>query len=137
MLQLSEKQSQFQDCESPKTCRYCNRKHHQSICDKGNFHETHSSRTDGASSNSNSNTGASSDNGSNTDVTPTSTNTTSVSKNHQMALLQTAHATALASLSGPSDPVRVLFDSGSQLSYVTDRLQQQLDLKHSNNNLAC
>ena len=47
---------------------------------------------------------------------PTSTNITSVSKNNQTVLLQTAHAVALASPNGPSVPVRVLFDSGSQLS---------------------
>ena len=30
---------------------------------------------------------------------------------------------------GPSVPVRVLFDSGSQLSYVTERVQRQLNIK--------
>lgn len=59
-----------------------------------------------------------------TDMT-SSTNTTGASKNHHIALLQTAHAAALASLSGPSVPVRVLFNSDSQLS---ERLQQ---LTHS------
>ena len=62
--------------------------------------------------------------GSNVDkgVTLTSANTTSVSKEYQMILLQTAHAIAHAV------PVRVLFDNGSQLSYVTETLQRQLGL---------
>lgn len=112
------------ECEFPRTCRHCNHKHYQSICDKGNSRETQSGRVDGASHNGDSNTGTSSDNGSNTDMM-SSTNITSVSKNHHMALLQTAHATALASLSGSSVPVRVSFDNGSQLSYIMERLQQQ------------
>ena len=49
-----------------------------------------------------------------------------MSKNRPAILLQTAHA---ASTSGPSVPVRILFDNGSQLSYVTERLQRQLNLK--------
>ena len=69
--------------------------------------------------------------GSNIDngVTLTSANTTSVSKKHQTILLQTAHAIASAGPDGPSIPVRVLFDNGSQLSYVTETLQQQFGLK--------
>ena len=46
-----------------------------------------------------------------------------------MILLQTAHAMASATAGGTSVPVRVLFDNGSQLSYVTERLQRQLNLK--------
>ena len=119
------------ECESPKTCRYCNRRHHQSICDRGNFNEPNPSRPGGTPSTSSSNTGTSSDNSGNTDheATPTSANTTSVSKNHRTVLLQTAHATAFASPNGPSLPVRVLFDNGSQLSYVTETLKRQLNLK--------
>ena len=60
----------------------------------------------------------------------TSANTTSVSKKHQTILLQTAHAMMVcATPDGPSVPVRVLFDNGSQLSYVTVTLQRQLGLK--------
>ena len=81
------------------------------------------------SGNSNSNAGTSGDSGSNTEAKPTSANTTSVSKNCQMVLLQTAHAAALTSPNGFSVPARVLFDSGSQLSYIMERLQWQLNLK--------
>ena len=112
----------FRKCESSKTCRYCNHKHHQSICDKRNSCDAPASdHMDRAFANSNSNSGTSDNIGSSTEVVPTSTNTTSVSKKHQTVLLQTAHAVALASPNGPLVPVRVLFDSGSQLSYVTKR----------------
>ena len=56
-------------------------------------------------------------------------NATTSTKKHKTVLLQTAHTITLADLGGTSVPVRVLFDSGSQLSYVTERLQQQLHLK--------
>lgn len=108
------------ECDSSKTCRHCNRKHHQSICDKVTARE-------GNSTNRTNNPAAS--NGSSNDSTSTSTNTTNVSKNRQAILLQTAHARASASAGGPVVPVRILFDNGSQLSYVTERLQQQLSLK--------
>ena len=36
---------------------------------------------------------------------------------------------AFSNSSGPFIPVRVLFDSGSQLSYITEKLQSQLSLK--------
>ena len=44
-------------------------------------------------------------------------------------MLQTAHAMVSATPDGPSVPVRILFDNGSQLSYVTEALQRQLGLK--------
>ena len=92
------------ECESLKTCGHCKRKHHQSICDKANVND--SNLADGQVSK----------NTHNNDGTPTSTNTTNVSKNRQVILLQTAHAMASATAGGTSVPVRVLFDNGSQLS---------------------
>jgi len=56
-------------------------------------------------------------------------NVASIAKNQKTVVLQTAHATAFADLDGSSVPVRILFASGSQLSYVTERLQQQVHLK--------
>ena len=44
-------------------------------------------------------------------------------------MLQTAKAMAFSDVDGFSVSVRVLFDSGSQLSYITERLQNQLQLK--------
>ena len=64
-------------------------------------------------------------------MTPTNTTTTTTNsiKKRQTVLLQTAQAMASSDVNGSSIPVRVLFDSGSQLSCITERLQDQLHLK--------
>lgn len=107
------------DCGSTRTCRHCNRKHHQSICE----------RVYPAGSNPGNNT-ETSDKGSNSEAI-SSTNTSSVTKSQRTILLQTAHALAFAEPSSPAVWVRILLDSGSQLSYITERLQHQLSLKHT------
>ena len=107
------------ECESTKTCRYCNGKHHQSICGKVSSNDVHCrNQPSDTSSQSSSNMGTSVTSGNTVDngVTLTSANTTSVSKKHQTILLQTAHAMVRATPDGPSVPVRLLFDNGSQLS---------------------
>lgn len=111
------------DCDSRKTCRHCHRKHHQSICSQIGSRESNtpiqtpsqvevSQPPDGVTSVSN------------------TTSTTSRCKNQPTVLLQTARATAFSNAdgSGVGVSVRVLFDSGSQLSYVTERLQARLKL---------
>ena len=60
---------------------------------------------------------------------PTTTNTTNTVKGPQTVHLQTARVMAFGECSQRQLPVRVLFNNGSQLSYVTERLQQQLKLK--------
>ena len=57
------------------------------------------------------------------------TTTTTTTKNQQVILLQTAKAIASGDINASTVPVRVLFDTGSQLSYITERLQDQLHLK--------
>ena len=119
------------ECDSTKTCRYCNRKHHQSICEKGTT--TLGPRTVDRTSN-NSQSGRQVEqshtrDGPNSNPSNSTVQATTSARNHKTVLLQTAHAIALADPSGPPVPVRILFDSGSQLSYVTERLQQQLHLK--------
>jgi len=59
------------------------------------------------------------------------TNSASLVKDRQTVLLQTAHALAFAKPGGSTVCVRILFDSGSQLSYVTERLRAQLGLKQT------
>ena len=44
-------------------------------------------------------------------------------------LLQTANAFAMNKLNSKSFPVRILFDNGSQHSYVTSQLKKRSDLK--------
>ena len=107
------------DCGSTRTCRHCNRKHHQSICE----------RVYPAGSNPGNNT-ETSDKGSNSEAI-SSTNTSSVTKYQRTIVLQTAHALACAEPSSPAVRVRILLDSDSQLSYITERLQRQLSLKHT------
>ena len=108
-----------QDCGSTRICRHCNRKHHQSICEQVYL----------AGSNPGNNT-ETSDNGSNSEAI-SSTNTSSVTKSQRTILLQTAHTLAFAEPSSPAVQVHILLDSGSQLSYITERLQCHLSLKHT------
>ena len=56
-------------------------------------------------------------------------NTTNTVKDRRTILLQTARVMAFSEESKQPVPVRVLFDSGSQMSYVTENLQRKLNLK--------
>jgi len=89
-------------------CRHCKRKHHQSIC-----RET--GENQGVGNNSEGTTIANMANPSN--VTP-----------RCRVFLQTARTQACASDNQDLVPVRVLFDGGSERSYVTTDLQQRLRL---------
>ena len=99
------------DCTSTKSCRHCHRKHHQSICDRLNP----SPKEPGNQA---------------VQSVETSSSTANVGmKNPQTVLLQTARVVASGESEQPQALVRVLFDSGSQLSYVSEKLQRQLKLK--------
>ena len=87
------------ECNSPKSCRYCHKRHHQSIC------EVH------------------------VGTLSKSEQTTNNVKGKSAILLQTAQAIATNNASHTSKSVRVLFDNGSQRSYITERLQSQLNLR--------
>ena len=110
------------DCDSRKTCRYCRRRHHQSICEhSGNANATpnvnpptpNPPAQDPPAQNPQSQT-----------VTTSSCNKI---PNNQTVLLQTARAIA-TSLYG-TVPIRALLDNGSQLSYITTSLQSRLRLE--------
>ena len=94
-------------CSTSRRCRQCNRRHHQSICEPPSLTEStpNSNQKD------------------NTDNT-----TTSVSRTKAKVLLQTARGQAYDT-NGELLPVRLLLDSGSQRSYITNRLVQRLQLK--------
>jgi len=96
------------ECTTSRRCRKCGRRHHQSIC------EPPSSPAD----NKNSETATE-------NVEDT---TSSVSRTKSKVLLQTARTKAFAS-DGTLFSVRMLLDSGSQRSYVTNNLMQQLQLQ--------
>ena len=108
-LRMNHKSKQ---CQVNKSCRFCKWKHHQSICDKPGTRDTEQPR--GTDSNRGDKTTA---------------NTTNNAKNQQTVLLQTAKVMAFGDLSKQLVPARVLFDNGSQLSYVTEHLMTQLNLK--------
>ena len=118
------------NCQSTKTCRLCNRKHHQSICENScTFDSNSMNRTPTDSLPTRPTEQPASNSVSNSGTGQVTTSTTTSTKNHKTVLLQTAHAMALANPNGPFVPACVLFDSGSQLSYVTERLQKELHLK--------
>ena len=97
-------------CRSNKRCRKCNKRHHQSICESSP--QTPEARQPPQTSeNTNGNNAL-----------------TSTTRNKKMVLLQTARTFAHAS-DGEIVPVRVLFDNGSQRSYLTNSLKIRLGLK--------
>jgi len=105
------------DCRSTRTCRFCNRRHHQSICTQQP--DTQSSqevkRTQQPTSTD--------------EIRKDTTANCSTVCNEKTILLQTAQAIASNPVSGQYRSVRILFDSGSQRSYITEELSQQLRLK--------
>ena len=99
-------------CKNPKTCRHCGERHHQSICTTLSKHRSEEKSTTKPSEGEFSNT--------------TTTNTV---RDKGTVLLQTARATAINEENSKSTEVRILFDNGSQRSYVTSSLMSRLNLK--------
>ena len=98
------------DCESHRNCRYCHRRHHQSLCEP----QTTNQRDHNVEQ-----------------VTPvedTTANTINTVKSGQLVLLQTARAEATNGSETSIENVRILFDNGSQRSYITDSLKTRLGL---------
>lgn len=65
----------------------------------------------------------------NAEVMDTVANTSNKSRGGKLVLLQTARALAANESTGRSANVHILFDTGSQRSYVTDSLTNRLKLK--------
>jgi hypothetical protein len=108
------------ECNSAKNCRHCGGKHHQSICDRAPNAKTSTpdlpkrstkERIDDTNQ-----------------VTTTSVTTSKANNKSRTVLLQTARAVAYNEENSRSIPVRVLFDNGSQRSYVTDNVRAKLGL---------
>ena len=108
------------ECDSRKSCQYCHRKHHQSICLSSKEcdnplmsrpvpHQVEVTQPPA-------------------DGMVTATNITSACRKQPTVLLQTAQAMALGSSGSLDVYVCVLFDSIIQLSYVTEKLKRQLNL---------
>ena len=95
------------ECQSHRKCRKCGRKHHQSLC------EQHPPAQPAENNNSKET------------LPPTTTSTVAKTKND--ILLQTARSRAYTS-DNKLVPVRILLDSGSQRSYITNSLKTRLKL---------
>ena len=111
----------LRECRSPKTCRNCHQRHHQSIC------SGLSAEAEPFIPQSKANNPVTND--TNGTITSTSSsNTTNTSESKGNILLQTAQAIACDEASQRLARVRVLFDCGSQRSYVTESLCSKLEL---------
>lgn len=103
----------MKECRNPKTCRHCSQRHHQSVCllrDQERRDQEKSAQKE---------------------ATPPEikTTTTSVhSKSRGTVLLQTAQAMAVNNQNSANTNVSILLDTGSQQSYVTNRLKTKLNL---------
>ena len=111
----------LKECRSPKTCRRCHQRHHQSICSvlsaEAETFIPQSNATNSVTS------------GTNEIINSTaSSNTTNTTEFKGGILLQTAKAIACDETSQKQTCVRILFDCGSQRSYVTESLCSKLDL---------
>ena len=108
------------DCTSTKNCRHCGGRHHQSIC-FGTIQDVQPPRPppNELGQINKEERGASGG----------TITTTSSTKAKGSILLQTATAIATNEDGSRSLPVRILFDNGSQRSYVTDNLKSKLCLK--------
>ena len=120
-----------------KSCRNRKRRHHQSICQAnspGESLNSHPPPPEEKLSQSKQDTQVPNNtrvNTANTE-TPTTHFTTATSRSKGSVLLQTATAVATNEDQSKSTTVRVLLDSGSQRSYITDGLRRKLGLKSAN-----
>ena len=99
------------ECNTNKNCRHCNKRHHQSICGKDNSNK----KTENVTTTLNRNKSEKS--------------TKSCKRGGGTVLLQTARTVAENFEGTKSANVRILFDNGSQRSYVTNNLKSRLNLK--------
>eukprot|EP00112_Aurelia_sp_Birch-Aquarium-sp1_P011662 Seg2451.3 transcript_id=Seg2451.3/GoldUCD/mRNA.D3Y31 product="hypothetical protein" protein_id=Seg2451.3/GoldUCD/D3Y31 len=102
----------MRECTSNKNCRHCGNKHHQSIC----YQE--SKKTNGNTPEP-------------VEKEESATIASAASQGKSQVLLQTAKTIAYKDGETRGIPVRILFDSGSQRSYVSESLKTKLKLQPS------
>ena len=119
------------DCKSSSRCQKCKRKHHTSICDANCSQPRHTSIRDSSSSQPKSlanPVGSGLDPGA-APYQPSTTSSNLCSDNLRAVFLQTARAVIHnPSNSHVSLEVRLLLDSGSQKSYISERARELLHL---------
>ena len=119
-------------CDPSKSCRRCNGRHHQSICTVKS--PSHSQKPPQHPLNQSQDQETRDPEGSSnqtprpTQATPAINTTTTVSKERRSVLLQTATTTVQSSNGSRPVTARILFDSGSQRSYITNSLKAKLGL---------
>ena len=111
-----------QECQNSRGCRKCGQQHHQSICSLSNHKKPADSTKENPDPHSQTKPGDSAE-------TTTATSATSTSRKGKAVLLQTAQCIATNADSMRSTTVRVLFDTGSQRTYITNSLKSRLGLK--------
>ena len=106
-------------CRSSKRCRKCNHRHHQSLCEIDNSAQN----SEGTSSQAM----LTAQNPGGTSPSQPQTTLTTAARSKTRVLLQTAQTFAF-SVGNSTVPVQILFDNGSQRSYITEKLKVKLSL---------
>ena len=106
----------LKECKVQRNCRNCGGRHHQSICLAG-FRETRPIDQNYTQNDETAGMGSTT-----TQLTTTTTSSTKVKGDVLLQTIATNHDRS------KSVPVRILFDNGSQRSYVTDSLKSKLGL---------
>ena len=121
-------------CASTKSCRRCSGKHHQSICNQHAPREatTPSRQSQQTRNNSNDQEITSTENSNTPDTHTTYVQQESKPRRANTiggVMLQTATAIASSKDGTGSMKVKILFNSGSQRSYISDKLKSRLNLQ--------
>ena len=103
-------------------CRRCQCRHHQSICEHS-FQITNQSFGNSMVQKNNLNP----------ESNPFNTNTTTCANTNSGVILHTATATAISEDGSKTTCVKILFDNGSQRTYVSKNLKYKLGLKSKGN----
>ena len=125
-------------CSNQRGCRRCTGRHHQSICNqqiptiKPNVQESAAPTTRNESVHDSQNKQQTPSQGENPNahtVHVQSTTTTTSTNAKGQVMLQTATALATNEDGSKTAKVKILFDSGSQRSYITNSLKSRLNIK--------
>lgn len=106
------------ECKASFRCFHCKGKHHAALCEKTYSFKKNDENDSRNSEHENEN--------SSTNVSPANVN---IASDRNNVLLQAATATVTSCDQKSSAKLRILFDSGSQLSYITPPARKKLDLK--------